>query len=64
MQEWQQRVIEERDELNEKHDKLVDFIENNPQFGLLEEADQDLLTQQEAYMEAYVATLNARIERF
>ena len=64
MQEWQQRVIEERDELDAKHDKLVDFIENNPQFGLLEEADQDLLTQQEAYMEAYVATLNSRIERF
>lgn len=61
---WQDRVIAERDELNEKHDKLVDFIENNPQFGLLEEVDQDLLTQQEAYMEAYVATLNARIERF
>lgn len=61
---WKQRVIEERDELNEKHDKLVAFIEGSSSFKMLPEEEQELLQDQEAYMEAYITVLNKRIERF
>ncbi len=61
---FQDRVIAERDEVNERHDKLLDFINNNPVFKTLDKIDRDLLVEQDAYMEAYIATLNKRIERF
>lgn len=64
MSDYKQRVIQERDELNEKHDKLLAFIEGSSTFKVLPEEEQELLQDQEAYMEAYVTVLNKRIERF
>lgn len=63
LQPHQQRVLQERDDLEEKISKLVAFI-NTGSFMILEEIDQKLLKAQLQSMKGYMGTLQARIERF
>jgi hypothetical protein len=64
MQDFQQRVVEERDQLAERLTKLSAFINDNPTFTTLPEAAQDLLVDQEAVMQDYLDILEMRIAGF
>lgn len=61
LNEWQARVIEERNELVEKARKLVDFLRSEP---LLEQKDAELLNQQVQAMKFYIQTLTERTVYF
>lgn len=60
----QQRVFEERDELEVKYIKLTNFIFSNPIFKELNEVEQLAFKEQNSLMEQYLAVLNKRISRF
>lgn len=57
------RVIEERDQLSERLDKLISFMETTT-FKDLSGPDKLLLREQAAYMNMYKKILNERIARF
>ncbi|KAF1008949.1 MAG: hypothetical protein GAK28_00581 [Luteibacter sp.] len=61
--DYQQRVIGERAELNDKIAKLDSFT-NTSRFAEIDSGDQSLLREQLTHMRAYAAVLNARIEGF
>lgn len=63
MQEYQQRVVEELEELQERLTRLTDFI-NGRVFLTLEEEAQELLVKQYLLMKDLRAVLRARIEYF
>jgi hypothetical protein len=60
----QQRVIDEKNELFDKIDKLDVFIKTNPIFGQMEEQDKKLLEEQLQHMSAYWGVLKQRVEAF
>lgn len=60
----QQRVVDERNELNEKADKLLEFIRINPIFEELNERDKALLREQYQVMCKYQNILQERIANF
>lgn len=59
----EQRVVTERDQLSEKHDRLFEFLQTDT-FNGLRTYDQLLLTKQLTVMAAYRDILDQRIERF
>ena len=61
---FQQRVIDELDELNEKLDKLYDFIYYNKIFGTLPADEQVRLKLQHTYMGLYADVLKERADAF
>ncbi len=63
MQPYQQRVINERDDLAEKLDKLTKFGETDV-FDNLSLEDQQLLDNQWDFMSLYLDCLNRRIAKF
>lgn len=63
MQPFQQRVLDEKRELEEKIQKLDTFRESET-FKTLDEDDQELLNRQVHYMVGYWNALVARIDRF
>lgn len=63
MEAWKQRVVEERDALKEKRQKLSDFLHSDA-FDKLEPLQKDLLRQQLYVMCAYENTLDMRIGFF
>ncbi|MDE9437380.1 hypothetical protein KKI95_15950 [Xenorhabdus bovienii] len=63
MQPHQQRVIDELTELDEKIEKLSDFI-GGAIYNELEETDRVLLAMQLSVMKAYSEILHKRINRF
>ncbi len=64
MPEYQQRIIEERDELRKKLDRLAVFIKEGAVFPTLDPAEQARLRLQCMHMRGYCAMLTERIERF
>lgn len=62
MEDFIQRVIEEKKELTDKINKLVDFMHSD-KFSSLEAVDQGLLMVQLEAMHSYHRTLGRRIER-
>jgi hypothetical protein len=58
------RVINERDELNERASKLQEFILRNPIFKSLAQEEKDDLSAQFNYMSLYLEVLESRIKRF
>lgn len=60
----QQRVVDEKNELFDKIDKLDVFIKTNPIFGQMEEQDKELLEEQLQHMSAYWDVLKQRVEGF
>lgn len=63
MEEWQQRVIEELDELQLKIDKLDGFFDTE-EFEDLEAAEQVRLRMQSKIMQVYAEILEERIDAF
>jgi hypothetical protein len=63
MQAYQQRVIEEKQELDAKLEKLNQFIAS-PQFLVVEVDEQKRLQRQQTFMKAYSNVLSERIEAF
>ena len=63
MEDWQQRVFEEREELRRKVSKLRGML-SSPAYEKLEDHDQLLLCRQERSMMAYHDILSERISRF
>ena len=61
MKDWQQRIIDEKNELDEKTIKLERFINENLSFDALTAQDQELLKAQLEIMKAYIAILIARM---
>ena len=64
MIDWQQRVIDEKSELDEKLKKLGELIGDKGKFSQLERVDCDLLVRQEGVMRTYANILQKRIDRF
>ena len=60
----QQRVVDEKKELDEKANKLVDFISNSPTFETLTHTEQELLKNQQEIMWQYSEILGKRISLF
>lgn len=60
----QQRVIDEKRELDEKLAKLSDFIEGNAIFATLPVSEQMDLKSQRVVMQTYSCILSDRIARF
>ena len=60
----QQRVVDEKNELEDRFKKLDSFILDNPIFTSLPQEDQDLLKEQNNLMQRYLSVLEKRIARF
>lgn len=60
----QQRVVDEKAELDEKLGKLHDFIQGNPIFKTLPEDEQKRLQRQDLVMAEYSQILSERIAAF
>ena len=61
MQAWQTRVIEERDELVAKTQKLIEYLRTEP---VIEQKKFELLNQQVQAMKFYIQTLTERTVYF
>ena len=64
MQPHQQRVMDEKAELDKKATALSEFIGNSPIFQTLDPAEQERLKEQNDVMWQYSEILGARIEAF
>lgn len=64
MQQWQQRVIDEKAALDEKATALSDFIGNSGAFDALDAENQELLKEQCEIMWEYSEILRKRIALF
>ncbi|KKN77652.1 hypothetical protein LCGC14_0357770 [marine sediment metagenome] len=63
MQAYQERVVEEKRELDEKLAKLVAFRRTDQFIGLASD-EQCRMTRQRSFMEGYSKVLGERIEAF
>ena len=61
MSDFKSRLLEERDQLQEKVTKLDAFMDTET-FETISKRQQMLLSDQLSYMEDYLYILNARIE--
>lgn len=64
MQPHEQRVVDEKRELDGKLEQLTVFTSSSPIFIGLHPIDQDLLIRQRIAMTDYSETLGSRIARF
>ena len=60
----QQRVADEKTELDKKANALSQFIATNPTFGTLDAAEQERLREQNDVMWRYSEILGERIAAF
>jgi hypothetical protein len=60
----QQRVVDEKAELDDKATKLSNFIGTNPMFASLDPAEQERMKEQCEIMWQYSEILGKRIEAF
>ena len=63
MTDWQQRVVDEKKELDEKLVKLEAFLRSSP-VGLVSPEELSLLDSQQTIMRSYSNILGLRIENF
>ena len=63
MQDWQQRVVDEKAELCERLAKLRQFRQT-AEFAAMESDDRSLMEKQAEYMQEYADILGRRIARF
>ena len=64
MQPHQQRVVDEKTELDEKLAKLGEFIESSPIFAGLPDGERKRLVRQKSCMGEYSEILGERIAAF
>ena len=63
--DWQQRVVDEKKDLDQRREKLTLFIHMpNPAYAALLPEDQALLIRQKKEMDQLSATLGERVARF
>ena len=62
MKDYQKRLLDERDALEENAKKLESFIFENPTYNTLDRQKQKLACQQLGAMEMYCKVLNERIK--
>ena len=60
----QERVVQEKKDLDEKAQKLSDFIGTNPTFATIDPAEQERLREQCEIMWQYSEILGQRIAAF
>lgn len=63
MQPFQQRVVDEKRELDDKSEKLLAFI-NGEVFPTLPPGEQERMNRQWQFMNGYSGVLGERIEAF
>jgi hypothetical protein len=64
MEAYQQRVIEEKKDLDEKLNRLDEFIMLNPNYPILPQDEKDRLIRQLRHMGEYSIVLGERIAAF
>ena len=64
LQPHQQRVVDEKEELDKKAKALSNFIGTNPTFETLDAAEKERLKMQNDVMWQYSEILGARISAF
>ena len=64
MTEYQERVIEEKADLDARRGRLLQFISSSPQFRCLGIVEQQRLIRQNKIMILYSDVLGERIEAF
>lgn len=64
MKEFQERVIEERNDLVEKAEKLFAFLANTEAVSNLIPGEEDRLQRQHKIMSDYISVLDERISYF
>lgn len=64
LQPHQQRVVDEKSELDKKATALSNFIATSPIFDTVDPAEQERLKEQNDVMWQYSAILGARIAAF
>lgn len=64
MQPHEERVVKERDELDEKIGKLCDFIGSSKIYKSLPEPERSRLSVQLHYMQGYSHILHERVRSF
>lgn len=64
MEAYQERMLNEYEELKERRKKLLDFISNEKKMDGLSEDEQKDLREQYIYMKSYEVVLKRRIDRF
>ena len=64
MQPHQQRVVDEKTELDDKLTKLMSFIEESPVYAGLPKDEQNRLRMQAIFMRGYSDVLAERIAAF
>lgn len=64
LQPHQQRVVDEKKDLDDRAKKLSDFIGNNPMFESLPADEKERLRLQNDIMWQYSEVLGQRIEHF
>jgi hypothetical protein len=64
MQPHQQRVVDEKTELDKKANALSDFIGNSPMFNGIDPAEQERMKEQCEIMWEYSEILGKRIAAF
>lgn len=64
MQAYQHRVVDEKRELDERLGRLFTFMQKDPAFYELPNAEQDRLTRQSMAMAQYSMILGERIAAF
>jgi hypothetical protein len=62
MEPWQERVVAEKAELDERLGKLSKFVYENAEFWKICEAERSLLRRQLTVMDLYSRILGERIE--
>ena len=63
VEDYQVRVIEEAQQLEDKHEKLLTFMDGE-RFKILPEAEKQRLCRQANIMSAYLDVLEERIDAF
>jgi hypothetical protein len=61
---WQQRLLDEKEQLEQRLRKLVVFIHTDSEFKKLTEKDQNLLRKQMDAMTCYLEILKERVAAF
>ena len=64
MEPYQQRVVDEKNELEDKLGKLIEFIEESPTFPRLPDDEKNRLRRQKDSMKNYSDVLEERIAAF
>lgn len=60
---WQQRVVDDLEDLQDKYSKLSTFLRNTPADSI-DQVDRVLMFDQQQAMMQYINVLSARVRRF